>query len=57
MADFCPMLLVACSYGGSCLVSRTLVVVDYISEMVTTAVVGLSHTHTVVSEVDIAVIA
>lgn len=38
-------------------VSRTLVVVDYISEMVTTAVVGLSHTHTVVSEVDIAVIA
>lgn len=51
------MLLVACSSGGSCLVLRTLVVVDYVSEMVTTAVVGLSHTHTVVSEVDIAVIA
>lgn len=51
------MLLVACSSGGSCLVLRTLVVVDYVSEMVTTAVVGLSYTHTVVSEVDIAVIA
>lgn len=57
MTDFCAAVLVASVPGWSRMAARTLVVVDYVSEMVATAVVGLSHAHTVVSEVDIAVIA
>lgn len=36
---------------------RTLVIVDYISQMVSTAVMSLAHTHRIVREVDIAVVA
>jgi hypothetical protein len=36
---------------------RTLVIVDDISQMVSTTVMGFPHTHGVVGEVDIAVIA
>ena len=37
--------------------ARTLVVIDYISQVIPSAVVRLSHTHGVVCEVDIAVVA
>lgn len=39
------------------LLSHTLVVIDYISQVVSAAVMGLSHAHRVMGEVDIAVIA
>ena len=37
--------------------SHTLIVVDNIAQMVTSAVVSFAHTHGVVGEVDIAVVA
>ena len=38
-------------------VRRTLIVVDDVTEMVTSTVVGFAYTHRVVREVDIAVVA
>lgn len=43
--------------GLSLLVADLLVVVDNVSDMVTTGVVGLAHAHRVVRQVDIAVVA
>ena len=57
MSDFYAAVSVASLSVGPCVASHTLVVVDDVSKMVATAVVGLSHAHTVVSEVDIAIIA
>lgn len=43
--------------GLSLLVADLLVIVNYVSQMVSTTVVSLAHTHGIVREVDIAIIA
>jgi hypothetical protein len=56
MSNFCPE--VSIRKGKAYLVQRrTLVVVNDVSQVVTTAVMRFAHAHRVVCEVDIAVIA
>lgn len=57
MSDFWCWLSVARLCRRGSVISHTLVIVDDVSQVVATAVVGLAHTHRVVSEIDIAVIA
>lgn len=57
MADFCSARELPSSIMNRFGNSRTLVVVYHISKMVSSTVMGFPHTHGVVGEVHIAVVA
>jgi hypothetical protein len=57
MADFCLAREFSAFIVGKLGKRRTLIIVYHISEVISAAVMGFSHTHGVVGEVDIAVVA